>query len=240
MAKDELAMVENFSALAPPTEGFGINEVIAANFGPRGITPRNLQRISVPTGGAVSWQIETIDGTESVKHIDGIVVAVREPRVRYKLSFDEADGSNNPPDCYSHDGITGVGDPGGPCELCPHDVWGTGRNGRGKACDERRMILVLEPETILPLIVSAPPTSLKNWGDYMGRLTARALPHHAVVTRLGLEADKNPEGKPFSKIKPEFLRKLRGEEIAELQKYINAVLPAFQQVSDIDTPKDAI
>jgi hypothetical protein len=234
MAKDSLAQVEDFKALAPQTEGFTIKEVMKVNF-PRGISQNNLQRVKVPSGGAVSWEINTIEGEQSVKEIVGIIVATREVRAYYDKPYD---GSNEPPACYSPDGVNGHGEPGGPCANCPLSKWGSDENQRGQACQLRRMMLILPEDNILPLVISAPPGSLKNVEDYFGGLSGQMLPHFAVVTSLKLEKDKNPAGIAYSRIAPSYVRKLRADEIDSLREYMTVVLPAFQTMSAVDEPAE--
>lgn len=232
MASDAIVQIEEFTALTPATEGFTIKEVMNANF-PKGITQSNLLRVKVPSGGATSWEVDTIKGPESKKIISGIIVATRDIRAYYDKPFD---GSNEPPACYSPDAITGHGEPGGTCDLCPLSKWGSDEKQRGQACSMRRLMLVLEEDSILPLVISAPPGSLRRIEDYFGRLSGQRLPHYAVVTDLGLEKDKNPDGIAFSRINPSFQRALRVDEIESLREYMTAVLPAFQKLSEVDAP----
>lgn len=234
MSKDAIVEYEDFKALSPATEGFTIDQVMKTNF-PKGIDQNNLKRVKVPSGGALSWEVDTIKGTKSVKEIPGIIVATREVRAYYDTPYD---GSNEPPACYSPDGETGTGEPGGHCGTCPLSKWGSDDKQRGQACQLRRMLLLLPEDNILPMVISAPPGSLKNMEDYFGGLSGEMLPHFSVVTALGLEKDKNPDGIAFSRIAPKFIRKLRTEELASLNKYMTVVLPAFQTMSAVDDPAD--
>jgi len=62
--------------------------------------------------------------------------------------------------CRSIDAKQGVGDPGGPCEQCPHSVW----NGQDKpACDVyQNLIVVLKNEKEwMPMAISGNRTKLK-------------------------------------------------------------------------------
>jgi hypothetical protein len=234
MSKDAIVEHNDFKALAPATDGFTIDQVMKSNF-PRGIDQNNLKRVKVPSGGATSWEVQTIEGEKSVKEICGIIVATREIRAYYDTPYD---GSNAPPACYSPDGIHGHGDPGGSCGNCPLSKWGSDSKQRGQACQLRRMLLILPEDNILPMVISAPPGSLKNMEDYFGGLSGEMLPHYAVVTSMQLEKDKNPDGIPFSRVAPRFVRKLRPEEIESLKEYMTVVLPAFQTMSAVDEPED--
>lgn len=210
-----------FSALAQASK-FPIADVIKTNFGSQGISPQDLLRVKVPSGGATSWEIMTKEGEKSVKEIEGIIIDANDIRLFFRKSFDET-GGEEPPDCMSLDMVNGIGDPGGPCEKCEYNEWGSGKNGRGKACQQRKFMLFLPTNQFLPYVISAPVGSLKNMSDYFGRLTGEGLPYYCVVTKLSLEKDKNPDGITFSRIVPTHVRDLTDDEYKAMTKYRNAV-----------------
>ncbi len=94
------------------------------------------------------------------------------------------------------------------CNNCPHNVFGTGQNGKGKACTNRRRLImllagtynqtpqgmVMEPymradhyETTPLLQMHLPPTSIKGWGEYVRHTSAAyQRPPQALVTRVYL------------------------------------------------------
>lgn len=213
-----------FNALADTGGAFPMSEVLKTNF-PKGITPSDMDRIKVPSGAATSWEITTLEGEETVKSIDGIILVAEDNRVFYK---DPYTGDNTPPDCFSPDAETGFGEPGGNCATCPLAQWGSAENGRGQACNLRKLMLILKPDSLLPVIISAPTGSVKSVTDYMKRITSAALPHYAVVTKLGLIKKKSGEGIAYAAIAPEFTRKLSPEEIEKVIEYREQVLPAFE------------
>jgi hypothetical protein len=142
-------------------------EILQENVG-GAITEFDLQRAKVPTGGMTAWVLPSLDGEdEIVQHIDGVIVYHREPRAFWKQSIDEG-GGNNPPDCSSVDGKLGVGDPGGECSVCPMAEWGSKDHGesRGQACKQMKLIFLLRPESLLPMALFLPPTSIRPVRQY--------------------------------------------------------------------------
>ena len=160
-----------------------------------GLQSNDLERIKVPPGGGLQWEIPGAGGGEMVSTFDGIIVGVQTTRSYWAEEFS---GGNVPPNCSSRDGQTGVGDPGGECETCPKNHWGSGRNGVGTACQERKMVYILRPEDALPVVLSLPITSIKLLRKYQFRLLSKRTPPHAVVTRFGLERTKSGGGILYS------------------------------------------
>jgi len=226
MTKDAIVPVK-FTALSKSDGKFSMTEVLKSNF-PKGVTPGDLDRIKVPAGGATSWEITTLKGEESVKAIEGIILIADDNRVLYKSAYT---GENDPPDCFSPDGEIGFGDPGGPCATCPLSQWGSAENGRGQACNLRKLMLILRPDSLLPVIISAPTGSVKPITDYMKRITSAGLPHYAVVSSLGLSKKKSGEGITYAAIEPVFVRELADEEIEKVLEYRHQVVPAFEQAA---------
>lgn len=94
------------------------------------------------------------------------------------------------------------------CNACPMNEFGSGSNGKGKACTNRRRLLMLlagtykqtpqglimEPRmdpshysTTPFLTMHLPPTSLKGWGEFVRRTAADyQRPFSALVTRVFL------------------------------------------------------
>jgi hypothetical protein len=177
-----------------------ILKLSATNMGPRGIEVTQLDRLQVPTGGALSFELATLDGSTSVKSVTGFMVAWRDARLYHKAAFGEG-GGNKVPDCRSVDGFWGHGDPGGDCEQCPLSQFGSDpKGGRGQACKQIRQILFLREGEIVPNLVNVPPTSLKNARQYFMRLLSQRTPHWGIVTNLSLERAQNNEGINYARI----------------------------------------
>lgn len=201
-------------------------DTIADNLGGQGIAPLDLDRVGIPPGGATQWQIPTLEGEESVKELEGIIVAWQAPRVFWEMGLDES-GGGQPPDCSSPDGEYGLGrfQPGSPehpqgtCDSCPMNQWGSaGDGGRGKGCRELRALYMIRPGGILPIVVSAPPTSIVPIRKYMVRLAAEAIPYYGVVTALALEQQSQGAFR-WSTVKPRMVARLTADETEQAQAY---------------------
>jgi hypothetical protein len=181
----------------------------------------DLTKVTVPTGGGLAWIVEKLNGQESIKELTGIILSQALPRALYATTFEES-GGLEPAVCLSNDSITGhlnpevlpngefpekfskIGHPTGICEKCPFAQWGTklkgdGSLGRGRMCQQRRILLFLTPGTSMPLLVSIPPSGLKNAKHYLVELQSVGLNHWQIVTNIGLIPDKNADGIKFSR-----------------------------------------
>lgn len=71
------------------------------------------------------------------------------------------------------------------CETCPLNGWSTGKNGKGKACKEMaRLLLMPIDQDMDPLILFAPPTSLRNWKSYRDQLASGSHPRSKSLANL--------------------------------------------------------
>lgn len=234
---DKLAKVDSFAALVPvdgPAGLFSQDEVMSDNIGVGGVSPSQLDRVKVPSGGGTAWEIPTLDGKGDVaKELDVIIVAARDVRSYYDTKYT---GGNEPPVCHSLDCVTGVGEPGGNCEDCPFSQWESatdddGNPTNGQACNQRKLMLCIAKDSALPFVISAPPTSLKSVGTYFLRLAGQMLPHWGVVTKLVLEKGKSGGGIDYSVIAPSYVRTLTPEEVPAIRQYRKNLLPMFNLIS---------
>ena len=68
---------EEFSALSQLDT---FQDLVAQNIGAGGISAFELDRIQVPAGGSTMWTINTLEGEEAVKEIEGIIVHMTRDR----------------------------------------------------------------------------------------------------------------------------------------------------------------
>lgn len=114
-------------------------------------------------------------------------------RVYYEKPYEE--GSDDKPSCYSNDGVAPADDAedkqSSTCATCPHSQWGsriTESGKKGKACSEVKRLAVASPALINdPMLLRVPPTSLKPWDEYVGKLVKRGLSPAQVVTKIGFD-----------------------------------------------------
>lgn len=140
----------------------------------------------------------------------------------YDTQFEE--GSNEPPRCFSADGIKP--DPSiekpihSTCAACPKNVWGSKiapSGAKSRACsDVRRMAVVFAHELeekgaeATLLLLRVPPASLNPLKDYAEKmLEPRGLQYFMLVTKIGFDANV---AHPKLTFKP---KRLLNEEEAE-------------------------
>jgi len=198
-------------ALDPPA----IREVIHANLGGRGLDLRDFDTVRVAAGGATQFLVPDPGGERSVSELVGVIIHHQVARRYWPQSVDDSGGSV-PPACVSEDGERGVGSPGGLCVLCPYSQW---CEDEPPACTQRRLLWVLTAGDVLPMVLDASPTSIRNIDRYFVQL-ARKAPHHAaVLTRFTVERDQNKDGQRFGRIAPAAVGMLAPHEVERMKGY---------------------
>lgn len=210
-------------------------EVMRENFGEQGPGPSDFDRVSIPAGGGTTWEVPGLDDMESIRDLEGIIIAWKSPRAYWSQRPEETEG-NQPPDCASDEGLVGNGvygpksdeNPSGQCATCPMNEWGSselvsGKPGdRGKACKEMRRLYVIRPNSILPIVVTLPPTSIQPVRKYFLRLASKGVPFYGVVTKLGL-TPKSDGGLRWAEVNPGVVRQLDGEELVAAKQYSEGI-----------------
>ena len=138
-------------------------------------------------------------------------------KVYYLKGYEE--GSAAKPDCFSNDGTRP--DPGSSspqsksCATCPHNIFGSGTNGTGKACQDSRRIAVAALSSLDdPMLLRVPPGSFKNLTKYAQYLSQRNIKSMAgVLTRIKFDAE---EATPRLVFSPRAL--LAADVVAEVKK----------------------
>lgn len=215
---------EAFLALRP--EGL---EIIRANFVDLHVSPWDMDRAKVPAGGGSTWEIPDLDeGVKAVKALTGIILHWMPTRTYWSKGLD--DGESGPPDCSSTDLERGIGDPGGECAVCPFNQWDSAEKGSGKACKERRLLFLLQPDSYLPLLVQVPTMSLKPLNQYLMRLASKGIMYHSVVTSLTLDKSQQRGGaNAYAKIIPTMARRLTEEEHQAVKGLVATFQPTMPQ-----------
>jgi hypothetical protein len=84
-------------------EARAVQAAFAVNIASGSITEFDLPRIK-PVNGEALWKIPTLEGHMTAQSIEGVIVFARDTRAYYPGK----EIKNQPPDCSSLDGITGV------------------------------------------------------------------------------------------------------------------------------------
>lgn len=179
-----------------------MTELIAENFDGVKITPNDLEVIKVPSGGQLAFEIQENGEPVYVKEFAGIIVNIRTARTMWLKALNDKDrgSANTPPDCFSPDGISGRGDPGGLCSKCELSKFGSADVGEGQKCKEMRLIGILRPGALLPSIVRIPPTSLRNVSEYIRALTQAGHRRIGVVTMFTLKKATSRGGIEYAQV----------------------------------------
>lgn len=200
-----------------------LKEIFEANF--EGLKPR-FEIIKMPGAGATIWSIPG-EGEEPdlQKEIVGIVLDHYGTRVYWDTEMTE--GGGKPPTCFSLNGREGslarvernwYGD----CATCAFSQWGTatknGKPARGQACQKRHRVFVLiEGQSILPYLISLPPTSGDKTYDgsfstYVVKLVGKLKSVGEVRTKIKLIKDRNEDNIEYAKTQFFFVADLNEDE----------------------------
>lgn len=201
-------------------------QAISVNIGGGGMDVTGLPRMTIPTAGGQAFDYPTIEGSEPKKEVEGVIVNFNDFRAYWDKDFD---GGQTPPDCYSNDLQIGIGAPGGECSSCSFSQWGSGNKGSGQACTLKRRLLFIPEDRTLPIIVDAPPSSLKSIKEYFLNLCSFGKKFYHIVTRFSLEADKNPDGIKYSKLKLNMIRELDEAEKVLIDSYVESIEQSMGQ-----------
>lgn len=244
MAKEDTTAVAVVEAVQAQLAQLGdFAGIIQDNLAGEDITTRNLARITIPSGGGLAWAYPGADGTEARTTFEGVILHKQKARAYWAAGL-EAGGGSTPPDCRSDDAVYGVGDPGGDCKTCPFAVFGSkvgtnGQQGRGQACKLMSLLYVMVPGELFPMVVVAPPTSVKVVTDYMFRMASKRVPYWAAVTRFGLEQQKSGSGITYSRLALSTVAELDEPSAAMVQSVQEQMAPLFGAAIEVQASEVA-
>ena len=193
----------------------------------------SFPRVKIPSGGGLAFEVPGDDpeNPDAEKELVGVIVD-HHPVNAYWA--DKYSGANNAPDCASMDGKVGVDLDGNrkPCNSCPMNAWGTAEDGRGKACKNMRRLYILRDGESLPLLLTLPPTSLKNVSDYLGlRIVAKGFRSYGVITKVTLKKAQNAGGINYSQAVFSLAGKLSPEQTKAMAEYSQGIRSITRQLA---------
>lgn len=143
----------------------------------------------------------TVDGAANKAPLKAVIMLSAFENVFYGKSYDSKNAMA--PDCaalgYDEKSLAPYAGLKAPqhtqCKGCAQNKFGSGKEGRGKACkNDRRLLLIADDDTSdtpTLLALRLPPMSVQNWGPYVKRLSNTIKrPYYAVVTHI----DFDPSG----------------------------------------------
>lgn len=249
---NELAVVETSNFLAIQNDPAMIGELLRENLGEgESLTVGDMERVGMPGGGGISWEVTGEDGQPtSESKIEGVVIAVGTRRAYWKTSFEQDPGSM--PSCTSKDGIYGLGEVASAivgegqsleCSKCPKNQWGSVAgeeffsadkdNKNGKACQERRLLFVLRQGDVLPIIVDLSPASIAIWKKFAVGQAMKGRAMHTLVVSLGLT--KSPGGGAkgnieYSVVNPKVVGKIDADAAEKIRVFADALKPFLNEI----------
>lgn len=196
----------------------------------------NFQRIKIPAGGMLQFELPS-DNPERPDYaptVDGIILYNHAANTLW------AEGSENDDDalplCQSQDGVKGTGDPGGACAACVFNAWGSGKDGRGKACKNSRALYILRSGEFIPILLNLPPTSIRPFNDFFNTTFAqRRRGTCGSLVSIGLKREEKG-GNTYSVATFRRIMDFTGQELADLKQFTATFK---QQVKDMNEQRAA-
>lgn len=223
-----------------------IADLLITNLGDDELGEFDLERIKFPSGTTPAFARTNESGTEVINCLEGVILYAGNRRVYWQKRQGEGE-SGGPPDCSSTDAKQGVGkikgDDSSPevgkirriCKQCPMSQFGTGTDSAGKptkgqACQQRKVLIMAVADSILPVCISLPPTSLKAYKEYAYALTAKGKDIRAVVTKISLEVVKVAGGNDYAKANLNFGDDLTPVEFEGIVAMVGTLQSVFSTV----------
>lgn len=182
----------------------------------------SFQRIKIPGGGALQFEIpgDNPEDPDYDKTIVGVILYNHSANAYWPAGseYDE----NVAPFCSSYDGKTGQGLPGGACQFCEMNQYGTDPNGgKGKACKNMRTLYILRSGEAMPVQLSLPPTSLGPFSDFVNMAFAtRRRPTWSAIVEIGLKRVDNGTNK-YSVATFRKVGDFTQEQIPQIKQYVD-------------------
>lgn len=195
----------------------------------------SLDRILFPSGKSTSYELpDGNGGTNPQKTFQGVIIDHYPAKAWWAEKYS---GGSVPPSCSSRDLIHGEGpncpSASGKCADCPMNQFGTalnqdGSRGRGKACKEMHLVFPLINGEPLPFQLTITPTSLKNFGEYLGkRILMAGYEPHEIMTEFALEPAKSGDGIDYMKATFKRVGVLSPDDFAK----ISGLIEGFQSAT---------
>lgn len=223
-----------------------IAQLLLTNLGDDELGEFDLERIKFPSGGTPAFTRTNESGTEVVSEIEGVILYAGNRRAFWAKKYGEGE-TGGPPDCSSNDAKIGRGkipgddqSPEAPpvqrmCKQCPMSQFGTGKDAagnpsKGQACQQRKVLIMAVKDSILPICISLPPTSLKTYKEYAYSLTCSAKDIRSVVTKISLQVVPVSGGADYAKAVLRAGEDLTPEEFSGIVSMVDTLGQVFSSV----------
>lgn len=176
----------------------------------------SFQRAKIPGGGVLQFEMPGDDpeNPDYEATLEGVILFNHSANSYWPAGSEYDD--NTPPQCQSVDGKMGYGDPGGICETCVNNRFGSDPKGNGKACKNMRMLYLLRSGEMLPIQVSLPPTSIRPYTNFVNSaFLLRGRRVCSGLVQIGLRKVSS-NGFTYSVATFKKLRDFEGEELVRV------------------------
>ena len=175
--------------------------------------------MKIPAGGALQFEVPSDDpeNPDYTKTLEGVILYNHTGNAYWPDGGYDEDESGTPL-CSSVDSINGIGNPGGSCEVCPLNAWGSGDSGRGKACKNMRHLYLLRSGDYMPIQVILPPTSIRPFNDFVSTIfAAHRRGTCGSIIQIALKRVDN--GNTYRVATFKKLADFTGEQLAQIKLY---------------------
>jgi len=190
----------------------------------------SFDRAKIPSGGGMAFEVpgDDPDNPDMTKELVGVIVDHYPINAYWKDKFS---GQNNPPDCMSIDGKTGVGINEGNCQSCPMNQYGSDEGGKGKACKNMHRVYLLRSGEMLPVLLTLPPTSIKAFSNYLAkRVLTKGRKSYGVITKVTLKKDVNSTGIPYSSAQFAISEVLDAPTVKQMKEFADNIKKTTREV----------
>ena len=189
----------------------------------------SFQRAKIPGGGVLQFELpgEDPENPDYVQTLEGVILFNHSANSYWPAGSEYDD--NTPPQCQSVDGKVGYGDPGGICEACDYNKFGSDPNGGGKACKNMRVLYLLRSGEMMPIQLSLPPTSIRPFTTFVNSaFLLRGRRVCSGLVQIGLRKGAS-NGFTYSVATFKKLRDFEGEELAQVCAYADSFRNQIKQ-----------
>ena len=189
----------------------------------------SFQRAKIPGGGVLQFELpgEDPENPDYVQTLEGVILFNHSANSYWPAGSEYDD--NTPPQCQSVDGKVGYGDPGGICEACDYNKFGSDPNGGGKACKNMRVLYLLRSGEMMPIQLSLPPTSIRPFTTFVNSaFLLRGRRVCSGLVQIGLRKGAS-NGFTYSVATFKKLRDFEGEELARVCAYADSFRDQIKQ-----------
>ena len=202
-------------------------EIIEDNLKNQPISIQLFDVVKSPSGGSTVFTIPGISGDEIERSLTGIILDYTTPRAYWETP-DPVEGT--PPVCYSENSL--ISHNGKACRECPYNDFGS-RDGESnaKACKESVVLLLLRPDSVMPIVVRVPASSKRNFQRYATRLIGKMIRISGVVTKITLEKKTSKTGQPYAMFNFEAVEELSPDVADEVRIFMDKIkkIPSIRE-----------